>query len=71
MAIFNLPTKVLEAAERLQELHTTHTVYNQNRLYVAVNGGLGPAIRNQTVNDLAILLDAVCRPDPTVSRFRG
>lgn len=71
MKLARVPSQVEEAAKRLRDLDRARTRYNQNSLHVALGGGLGAKVRNQVVEDLSSVLEAVLGRPPTMTELFG
>ena len=71
MRLARVPLTVEEAAQRLAKLDKSRTVHNQNSLHVALAGGLGARIRNQAVEVLNNVLEAVLGRPPTMTELFG
>ena len=71
MKLARVTQPVIEAAERLRKLDGEKTAYGSNSLHCAFSGGLGAKVRNQTVNDLEIVIEAVLGRPPTLSELAG
>jgi hypothetical protein len=62
---------VEEAANRLRKLDNSKTAYGSNSLHVAFAGGLGAKVRNQVVEDVAVVLEAILGRGPTFTEIKG